>query len=151
MHNSLFYAGADVQSGFTLIEILIGVMLLSLAILTFSATLSQTYRWQIKQENYELINITANTLINTIVSAPEKSTSDDLESERGELNNIQYQWQCSPVLTGRNSEISSDVGSLQENTGKYNVFLERCILRLEMKLYKKKLQFFRSRYSQYQN
>lgn len=121
-------------------------MILSLAIFAFTAALSQAYRWQTRQQNYENLAITGNSLLNEILSSVDPSGAEERDNGAGEMNGTIYRWQCSTVLASRNSVNHSDFGASGRGLGNYTVFLDRCRLSLERQLYQKEVDFYRSRY-----
>lgn len=136
----------SIQSkGFTLIEILVGMLVISLAIMCFSAALRQVFLWQHKQKKYEDVYITAQSLINKIVSVDHSENSRTDQIEEGKINGLDYSLKCTPIQTKKNYLFSAEIGS-SGNSGYYDVTLQQCTLALNSQELGKEFSFYRTQF-----
>lgn len=137
------------EQGFTLIEILVGVLILSLAISAFSAALSHSYRWQNRQRDYEILSVTGASIVNSLVASPRREPQENRTSGRGELNEVGYSWRCATVLSAFNVIQTGglEAGGVGRTLGNYRTFLEECTIELRWQGATETLQFYRSRYA----
>lgn len=133
--------------GFTLIEVLVGVLILSLAILAMTAGLRQAYSWKVKQEAYEIISISTTSLVKRILAYPEVKEENNVLPDNGTFNQVTYSYECSQVTKGNNTVMSADVNLKEASLGKYEMFLDICSLQVDYKKYNRKVDFYRTRYT----
>ncbi len=131
------------SKGFTLIEVLIGVVLLSLAVLAYSAALRQAYSWKNKQQSYEAIGLMSVALVERLTGSPQNR--NDILPQSGRYNNGDYSYRCEIVDSGRNHVMNMGMESQGGgDEGKYRVLLEECTLTVEYGEYLKKIIFYRT-------
>ena len=134
------------NTGFSLVEILVGVVILSLSIMTLGAALRQAFYWQNKQKSYEHLYITASSIVNEVVSTQINEYPEESDSAKGTLNGISYEWTCKPFLAANNFEFSFDKPQQSGNNGYFRVVLQKCSLNLNKAGLGHKLEFYRTQY-----
>lgn len=133
-------------NGFTLVEILVGILILSLAIMTFSAALRQAYHWQWRQRSYERMYMTANSIIDELMSIETDRNLSESHSGSGNMNGIDYTWRCRSFISSKNFSFSSENPSLSGTTGRFQITLQKCSLSLTSAGSKRKFSFSRTLY-----
>ncbi|MBL4902433.1 prepilin-type N-terminal cleavage/methylation domain-containing protein [Desulfocapsa sp. AH-315-G09] len=134
------------KEGFSLVEILIGVVVLSIAIMTLAAALRQAFQWQFRQGMYEEILITGSSIINEIVSDQIEKDVEQSQTEGGTLNGFSYTWTCNPFLADNNYEFSQDNPLNSGNTGFFRVVLQHCTLNISKNRMSREFEFYRTQY-----
>lgn len=135
---------SDSQKGFTLVEILVGILILSLAIMTFSAALRQAYQWKLRQRSYERVYMAANSIIDELVSVETDKDVTGSQTGTGKMNGIEYTWRCRPFVSNKNFSFSSEDPTQSGNNGRFQVTLQKCTLALTGEDSKRMFTFFRT-------
>lgn len=134
------------SNGFSLVEILIGVVILSLAIMTLSAALRHAFHWQQKQYVYQNLYITASSLLNEMMSEQVNEAPEQESFTTGHLNDFEYKRNCKPFLVNRNSNFSIETPGKGSNNGFFTVVLQQCTLVLQGSGKKRQFVFYRTQY-----
>ncbi len=128
------------NSGFTLIEVLLSLIILTVAIVTINAAFKQFVEYKAKMEKYKNIYLTTLSIKDMIET---KELSNGL-SEAGELNGLKYKYSVKLVAKGKNTVSSEDVESRGKTAegGSFEIFLYKITLEVENRKY----EFFKLQY-----
>jgi prepilin-type N-terminal cleavage/methylation domain-containing protein len=128
------------NSGFTLIEVLLSLIILTVAIVTINAAFKQFVEYKAKMEKYKNIYLTTLSIKDMIET---KELSNGL-SEAGELNGLKYKYSVKLVAKGKNTVSSEDVESKGKTAegGSFEIFLYKITLEVENRKY----EFFKLQY-----
>jgi len=85
-------------NGFTLIEVLVAMLLLTIAVLTVNAAFKQFVGYQDKMSHYEKIYTTVLSLRDELSTVPLVSG----EEKRGEMNGLDYQYKVTLIDRRKN-------------------------------------------------
>lgn len=128
------------NSGFTLIEVLLSLIILTVAIVTINAAFKQFVEYKAKMEKYKNIYLTTLSIKDMIET---KELSNGL-SEAGELNGLKYKYSVKLVAKGKNTVSSEDIESRGKTAegGSFEIFLYKITLEVENRKY----EFFKLQY-----
>jgi len=124
------------NKGFTLIEVLLSLIILTVAIVSVNAAFKQFVNYKQKLEKYKKIYRTTLAIKDYIES---KELVDGV-TEYGELNGMKYSYSVKLVSKNRNFEEGE--ASRGGNTGDYELYLFKVTLDVEGRIY----QFYETRY-----
>ncbi len=129
------------RKGFTLIEVLIAVVVLFSAVISFSAAFKLYVDSSLKQDLYQEVFITAISLKNMI-------ESKDLATERegsGEDGELEYSFKAKPVVSSRNY-VFMEEEIVGQNTGPFEIILYKVDLTLKRKDWTRAFSFHVTQY-----
>lgn len=123
--------------GFTLLEVIIALVVLVAAVVSFGAAYNMYVNAQYRQELYQDVYITALSLKNVIEV---KKLIDDPEGS-GELNGFSYSYSSKQVKTARNY-IYPDPPNPGGNIGTFELTLYQVDCKLSKNKWKKEFSFY---------
>ncbi len=124
------------NSGFTLIEVLLSLIILTVAIVTINIAFKQFTTYKIKFDKYKKIYRTTLSIKDMIET---KELVDGLK-EYGELNGLHYQY--SVKLVNKNRNFEEGEASIGSNIGDFEIYLFKITLLVEGRKY----EFYETRY-----
>ncbi len=133
------------NKGFSLIEVLVGIVMLSLAVMTMSGALRQLYQWKYKQAAYENLYETVDSLLDLVTGTLVLADVEAVDKGEGTLNGLGYSYRCQPLTVTSNYNYSDDP-SQSGNNGFFRVALQECSLTLKGDQLDRSFTFYRTVY-----
>jgi len=125
------------RKAFTLVEVLIATLILSVSILSMSAAFKQFFSYREKFNKYQTLYITTLSLV-------DKISTESLEKRpagEGKINGLNYRYEASLVLRNRNF-VYGESEQISGNKGNFEIQLYRVTLYVENKVF----NFYVTRY-----
>ncbi len=127
------------NKGFTLIEVLLSLIILTVAIVSVNAAFKQFVEYKSKMEKYKNIYMTTLSIKDMIESKELKNGY----TETGELNGLKYKYSVELIASKRNVTSSEDIENQEQlEEGSFEVYLYKITLHIDNKKY----EFYKTQY-----
>jgi len=127
--------------GFTLVEVIVALVVLSSAIISFGAAFNMYTKAQFKHEHYQDVYITAVSLKNAIET---KSLLDEPQGD-GQLNGFQYFFKSEKIKSAQNYVHPMDPAP-GGNIGPFEIVLYKVNLKLRKQQWNREFSFYVTQY-----
>jgi len=124
------------NKGFTLIEMLVAIWIISMVIVLMSFALKQFFMYKEKLEKYKHMYITTISLVDKLMAEPLLKK----RLYKGSINQINYKYEVKIIEKKRNFLEIDEFG--KKLTGKFDIFLLKIILTIDGKKY----EFYKTEY-----